>query len=107
MTSEVNAQMKNDTDKVGILGRLKNLVTRAFNAVTGFFTGAYKFINDKAGDYSGIVWIMVGVLVLALFSPQAGINVFLNLVALAIYITLFIVIWNAINNAFANGSSTA
>jgi len=87
-------------EKEGILSKIKGIIMVPVNFVIDSAKKVYSFLNEKLGNYSSALWIVVGILALTLVSPAAGFSAFMFVLSLAVYITIFIVLWNIINEAF-------
>jgi len=102
-----NMQFKNDKtssteEEVGIMGKLKNFIMAPVNFIKDKVAGMWNYLGEKIGDYRDMLWIVVGILVLSMFSPAAGFSAMMFVVSMAVYISIFIVIWNTINTAFGH-----
>ncbi|RLA61774.1 MAG: hypothetical protein DRQ78_08465 [Epsilonproteobacteria bacterium] len=82
----------------GFFTTLKNIIIKPFSYILGKVKDLYNFTIEKMGDYASLLWIVGGILMLTLFSPAAGFSAFMFVLSLTIYIAIFVVVWNTVNN---------
>jgi len=90
-----------------ILIGLKNLVVNSVVWIKDLVLGLVKYIDEKTGNYSILIWLSICGVLLAFLSIEASIIFFINIIYLVIYLFVFIGLWNMIAGMYQNNSLTA
>jgi len=90
-----------------ILIGLKNWIVNSTIWIKDLVLGSVKYINEKTGNYSILVWLTGFGILLAFLSIEASIIFFINIIYLVIYLSIFIGLWNMIAGMYNQNNSLA
>lgn len=87
-----------DEGIVSIFAKIKNLIVTPLSYVLKKIVSLFKNVKSKMGSLGDLLWIGVGLLVIALISPMIALNLFVLVAYMAIYVLVFISLWNAVGS---------